>query len=157
MSSWRRQNAAKHLKASFLKLQDGRCAICNTDDFGKRSSQLDHDHKRGTFRGVLCFRCNVGLGAFCDSQELLTAAISYLKTSLSRVPRYPRWRLRTDKDRTPRQLAAAKRAQRIMVSLPKTEKQKRNWRRAIHKGHRMSRTKAQLKHSFENLKLMGEI
>lgn len=40
--------------------------------------ELDHDHKTGKFRGMLCRNCNTALGKFKDSPELLTKAIKYL-------------------------------------------------------------------------------
>lgn len=37
-----------------------------------------HDHKTGTVRGILCGMCNVGIGCFKDSPEILSSAIRYL-------------------------------------------------------------------------------
>jgi hypothetical protein len=62
-------------------IQDSPCAICGEvrPPFGNRSSMyLDHDHKTGRVRGVLCHQCNTGIGVFKDSPELLRAAIEYL-------------------------------------------------------------------------------
>jgi len=68
-----------------LKEQNGRCAICGRPD-GHRSCKgkqcklaVDHDHKAGTVRGLLCNNCNRGLGRFKDSVKLLEAAICYLQ------------------------------------------------------------------------------
>jgi len=65
-----------------LAAQCGRCAIC-----GKHESNLyvrlsvDHNHKTGKVRGLLCRRCNSMLG-FCDeSVHLLQTAIAYLERS----------------------------------------------------------------------------
>lgn len=51
------------------------CAICN-----ERTSvmEIDHDHKTGKVRGILCRQHNIGLGFFTDSKELLESAIQYL-------------------------------------------------------------------------------
>jgi len=61
--------------------QEGRCAICRTDVPGQNAARLilDHDHKTGVVRGLLCSSCNRGLGYFADSPERLLAAASYLK------------------------------------------------------------------------------
>ncbi|MEM4056520.1 MAG: endonuclease domain-containing protein [Thermoplasmatales archaeon] len=40
-----------------LKMQNGRCAICGRNDFWGEL-QVDHDHKTGLFRGLLCYQCN---------------------------------------------------------------------------------------------------
>lgn len=52
------------------------CDICGAT--GGRKN-LDHDHKTGVLRGVLCTRCNLSLGASKDSIGLLEKMIAYLK------------------------------------------------------------------------------
>ena len=42
-------------------------------------THIDHCHKTGKVRGILCSECNTGLGKFKDSIELLQKAIEYLK------------------------------------------------------------------------------
>ena len=63
-----------------LKQQDGQCAICKTDDpgKGKRHFHVDHCHDTGAVRGLLCVKCNMGLGCFNDGRDLLQTAIEYL-------------------------------------------------------------------------------
>jgi hypothetical protein len=63
---------------SKLEEQGGVCAICGTDNPGKLDFCADHDHITGTKRGVLCRKCNTGIGQLKDSTELLQAAIDYL-------------------------------------------------------------------------------
>jgi len=58
--------------------QNNLCAICESS-FDKVRACVDHSHETGEIRGLLCDRCNKGLGMFKDSQELLTKAIAYLK------------------------------------------------------------------------------
>jgi hypothetical protein len=67
----------EHLRAELLSAQDGRCAICGAER-GTRRLAIDHDHTTGFIRGLLCVRCNTGLGSFRDDPELLRKAIEYL-------------------------------------------------------------------------------
>lgn len=63
-----------------LKEQDYKCALCGTEKAGGRGTfHVDHDHKTGKVRGLLCHHCNTGLGLFYDSENLLLKAILYLK------------------------------------------------------------------------------
>ncbi len=68
-----------------LLAQAGRCAICarapDPAERGNRTLHLDHDHKTGTIRDLLCFRCNNGLGLFRDNSELLRTAAAYLRAA----------------------------------------------------------------------------
>jgi len=54
------------------------CAICGTKPEGKVLC-VDHDHKTGNVRGLLCGNCNVGLGNFRDDIKIIESAIEYLK------------------------------------------------------------------------------
>jgi hypothetical protein len=58
--------------------QDSRCAICGTEDNGKKRFHVDHDHDSGEVRGILCTTCNVGIGSFKDDADLVFKAFSYL-------------------------------------------------------------------------------
>lgn len=62
--------------------QDGRCAICEELSGGQRAKgrrlHIDHDHKSGEVRGLLCTSCNTAIGMMEDSEEMLRASISYL-------------------------------------------------------------------------------
>jgi hypothetical protein len=60
-----------------FKKQNGKCAICS-----KRSDKtlhVDHDHKTGRIRGLLCFRCNYGLGYFKDNLKQFKQIVKYLE------------------------------------------------------------------------------
>jgi len=62
-----------------LTEQNNVCAICKRCCVSGRRLAVDHDHKTGKVRGLLCGRCNTGLGNFTDSIEFLEEAIKYLK------------------------------------------------------------------------------
>lgn len=62
-----------------LAMQNGRCHICN-DLPGKHRLSVDHDHKTGRIRGLLCHNCNHALGKFKDNIIHLFKAIKYLIT-----------------------------------------------------------------------------
>ena len=66
--------------AAMLEAQGGRCAICNTTDTGKLYRfHIDHCHGTKEVRGLLCNGCNIGIGQLKHSEEILKAAIAYLK------------------------------------------------------------------------------
>jgi len=60
-----------------MDAQDGRCKICQIPDV----LVIDHDHKTGAVRGLICQPCNLGLGAFKDKERSLLEAIQYLRES----------------------------------------------------------------------------
>lgn len=57
--------------------QDGKCYICKGDN-GSIALCIDHDHLTGKVRGLLCNKCNRGLGLFLDDLVLLKRAMKYL-------------------------------------------------------------------------------
>lgn len=63
----------------FLREQGGGCLICGTRTVGSARWHGDHDHSTGKFRGVLCGKCNMGLGLFRDDAALLSKAAEYLR------------------------------------------------------------------------------
>lgn len=65
-------------KDALLAAQDGKCAICATDKPTAIGWATDHDHKTGRVRGILCNRCNGGLGYLQDSPRIIAAAWLYL-------------------------------------------------------------------------------
>lgn len=60
-----------------LNTQGGTCLICGFAPGGKRL-HVDHDHETGAVRGLLCFRCNAGVGIF-DKKNLIDRAIAYVR------------------------------------------------------------------------------
>jgi hypothetical protein len=63
---------------SLLHAQGGACAICGTRSPGAKSFSADHDHTTGQVRGLLCLKCNTGIGLLQDSPAILEAALEYL-------------------------------------------------------------------------------
>ena len=64
--------------------QNGVCAICNLpetviDKGTKRRLAVDHCHSTGKIRGLLCTKCNKGIGLLNDSPEILDKASAYLR------------------------------------------------------------------------------
>jgi Recombination endonuclease VII len=72
-----------------LHAQKGRCAICGTDKPGHyRRFVVDHCHESGGVRGLLCERCNTGLGYYNHEPQLLSKAAAYLADKrISAVPK----------------------------------------------------------------------
>lgn len=60
----------------YLIEQGGVCAICGGNRSGKQLA-VDHDHATGEVYGLLCQKCNVGLGYFVDNSEWLRKAAEY--------------------------------------------------------------------------------
>ena len=64
-----------------LEEQKGLCRICKRhQDVVKFKFHVDHCHKTGKIRGLLCNKCNQALGNVSDSIEILYACIDYLKS-----------------------------------------------------------------------------
>jgi hypothetical protein len=86
-----KENGRKyHLKQTYnLKIeeynkmfneQNGCCAICGVHQNElTQKLNVDHDHKSGIVRGLLCNCCNSGLGYFKESIKNLVKAKQYLK------------------------------------------------------------------------------
>lgn len=63
-----------------LERQNNCCLIC-VETFTK-TPHIDHCHVTGEIRGLLCSRCNMGLGMFRDNPSLLQAASRYLQKKI---------------------------------------------------------------------------
>lgn len=73
---------------TMLAAQGGGCAICGETEGGgrwKRRLHVDHDHRTGRIRGLLCHGCNVGVGHFGDRPELFFKAAQYLSVASQSV------------------------------------------------------------------------
>ena len=65
-----------------LDAQGGGCAICTASPRLRRMT-VDHCHRTGEVRGILCHPCNSALGLFEDNPDRLREAAEYLDRSLS--------------------------------------------------------------------------
>lgn len=92
--AWRKNNPEKALAADLrplgltveeynqlVKDQNGVCKLCNRFRPNKRAKRLcvDHDHKTGKIRGLLCDPCNRSLGVLGDTVEQFEQILDYLK------------------------------------------------------------------------------
>lgn len=78
LKAYKRADGAKLTpeQVEAVRLNQGNlCAICDAPD----PTDLDHCHKTGEVRWLLCKHCNRGLGAFKDSPELLRKAADMLQ------------------------------------------------------------------------------
>ena len=68
---------------TMLAAQSGGCAICGTTSPGGRRGvetfNVDHCHRTGRVRGLLCTPCNRGIGLLGDTRAALLAAAAYLE------------------------------------------------------------------------------
>lgn len=64
---------------AFYKDQNGVCAICLKPETSKRGwLHVDHHHLTGKVRGLLCGKCNSGIGLLGEDEKVLASAIQYL-------------------------------------------------------------------------------
>jgi hypothetical protein len=64
-----------------LIAQGGGCAICGRPRSGKKNLPVDHNHKTGRVRGVLCHPCNRWIGVIVDDPEKARRAAAYLESA----------------------------------------------------------------------------
>lgn len=71
-----------------LAEQNGVCAICHQEETATRRGTViqlpvDHCHTTGKVRGLVCDKCNKGLGHFLDDPEILRSAADYIERTRS--------------------------------------------------------------------------
>jgi hypothetical protein len=74
-STQKKYKIARNVYESLAKGQEYKCAICKSET----ELVIDHCHKDGYIRGLLCSNCNKALGMFKDDIEVIESAIKYLK------------------------------------------------------------------------------
>jgi hypothetical protein len=65
-----------------LLAQNGVCAACFKTCSIKKNLAVDHDHKTGKVRGLLCQNCNVALGHARENPDVLRRLAEYLTNPL---------------------------------------------------------------------------
>jgi hypothetical protein len=68
----------KDIYNDMLEKQDYRCAICGVS-FAVMKPCIDHDHTTGRVRGILCHKCNRGIGFLDDNPGLLRLAAKFVE------------------------------------------------------------------------------
>lgn len=65
-----------------LQHQNNKCAVCNIhiNEYKKTRFDIDHNHKSGAVRGLLCNSCNAGIGNFQDDETIIERTIVYLES-----------------------------------------------------------------------------
>ena len=64
---------------AILARQNGACAICKQTT--NKTLCVDHCHATGVVRGLLCRKCNTGLGCYDDNPRSFLTAIAYLQAA----------------------------------------------------------------------------
>lgn len=65
-------------KLRMIERQDGKCAICKNAIGAVEKCYLDHDHKTGKARGILCAKCNTGL-SYIEIEGFVNRCLTYLE------------------------------------------------------------------------------
>lgn len=66
---------------TIFERQNGKCAICKKESeaTGKNSRlHVDHDHKTGKTRGLICYKCNIAMGFLAEDEERIYRILDYL-------------------------------------------------------------------------------
>ena len=74
----RRYGLTHEAYESMLVAQNRVCAICHKPNIEGYALSVDHDHKTGKVRALLCVKCNMALGGVNDDVDLLSEMIGYL-------------------------------------------------------------------------------
>jgi len=81
-ANWLKRYGLTHEKyVQMFERQDGCCKICAKECLSGMNLSVDHCHKTGKIRGLLCKKCNSALGMLNDDIALFKSAITYLKNS----------------------------------------------------------------------------
>lgn len=73
---------------ALLAEQGGKCAICGSTESNSSITEflfVDHCHDTGTIRGLLCHKCNAGIGYLGDDEDVYYSALSYIAKSRTAI------------------------------------------------------------------------
>jgi len=68
---------SEEARAALEEAQGGVCAVCQKPSYSGRRLHVDHDHKTGKVRGLLCATCNWFLGKVDRDPEIASRLITY--------------------------------------------------------------------------------
>ena len=84
----KKYNLTLEQKNEMLNKQNGCCAICKKPETAFNSKiktikslAVDHNHKNGKVRGLLCGNCNIGIGKLKEDIQILKNAIQYIEVN----------------------------------------------------------------------------
>src|SRR5262245_45851272 len=81
-----RFNLSEAEYAELIELHQNACAICRRPESIKgRMLAVDHDHKTGKIRGLLCHGCNVALGHLKEDENLIWNMLEYIKKHAEKI------------------------------------------------------------------------
>lgn len=83
INQWRKYGVTPKTYREKLAAQSGKCLICHAEGTKAVPLVLDHCHDKHRVRGIICRRCNAGLGCFDDNPFMLSRAIHYLVSYLT--------------------------------------------------------------------------
>lgn len=67
--------------SNMLKMQNGVCAICEQKESINKNLSVDHCHETGKIRGLLCLKCNQGIGLLKHNVKWLRKAALYCEAA----------------------------------------------------------------------------
>lgn len=59
--------------------QNNCCITCKNEFNDENKPDVDHNHKTGKVRGILCHRCNLAIGYLREDEDILWNVLEYLK------------------------------------------------------------------------------
>lgn len=78
LNSKRNYGVTKEKLQLMIEKSSNKCEICKIIFEDTSKINIDHCHKTNSVRGILCSKCNYGIGNFNDNIRILNSAINYL-------------------------------------------------------------------------------